>query len=80
MPVGVANNHVDGYDEDQLEERLRLAGERETVDGDASGVGDLEGRGGEVVEVDWAMLLDGSRVLELLYRLEVCIDTLTLTL
>ncbi|CAB1113461.1 unnamed protein product [Ectocarpus sp. CCAP 1310/34] len=71
---------VDGHDEHRDEERLRLGGERETVDGDASGVGGVQGggKGGcystsgrEVVEVDWATLLDGSRVLELLYRLEV---------
>lgn len=29
--------------------------------------------GREVTEVQWAALLDGSRVLELLYRLEVCV-------
>ncbi|CAM9534532.1 unnamed protein product, partial [Ectocarpus sp. 8 AP-2014] len=71
---------VDGHDEQQDEERLRLGDERETVDGDASGVGGVKGggeggsssaSGREVVEVDWATLLDGSRVLELLYRLEV---------
>ena len=28
--------------------------------------------GREVTEVDWAALLDGSKVLDLLYRLEVC--------
>lgn len=85
MRVGGAddgNGDVDGHDEQQDEERLRLGGERETVDGDASGVGGVKGggeggsssaSGREVVEVDWPTLLDGSRVLELLYRLEVLI-------
>lgn len=59
-----------------------MGGERDNIDRDASGVGGLEGGGEggsssalgrEVVEVDWATLLDGSRVLELLYRLEVLI-------
>lgn len=41
---------------------------------EAAGTTQMDLRSGDgVTEVDWAALLDGSRVLELLYRLEVSV-------
>lgn len=67
-------------------ERMRLEAQDEAIDTTPGTTGaavvdeedcgvqlDLRsGRGRGVTEVEWATLLDGSRVLELLYRLEVC--------